>query len=233
MNTTTRIGMVWVCAASLFLAACSDDDGQPAVCGNGQIEGAEVCDQTNLNGQSCTTVPGSFTGGTLSCSSSCTFDTSLCLTGQEECGNDVLETGESCDGSALGTATCQTVGNFTGGTLGCTGFCTFDTSQCVASLDCGNGSIDTNEDCDGANLNSQNCTTIGGGYTGGTLSCANDCTFDESLCVNDNCGNNAIDTGEECDGNLLGGTTTTAPNQSLRRASPSVWTVGTPTPGTL
>ncbi|MBI2097645.1 MAG: right-handed parallel beta-helix repeat-containing protein [Candidatus Vogelbacteria bacterium] len=47
------------------------------VCGNGVIEGTEQCDGANLNNQTC--VSRGFTGGgTLSCTSSCTFNTSQC-----------------------------------------------------------------------------------------------------------------------------------------------------------
>jgi len=49
----------------------------PNVCGDGQIAGTEQCDGTNLGGQTCITK--GFTGGTLSCTSSCTFDTSQCV----------------------------------------------------------------------------------------------------------------------------------------------------------
>jgi hypothetical protein len=46
-------------------------------CGNNIREGTEVCDGTQLNGQSCTTQ--GYTGGTLSCNASCTaFVTSAC-----------------------------------------------------------------------------------------------------------------------------------------------------------
>ena len=42
------------------------------------------------------------------------------------------------------------------------------------------------EQCEGANLNGNNCITIGMGYTGGDLSC-NNCFFDISNCCNDGC----------------------------------------------
>ncbi|MEK7585073.1 MAG: hypothetical protein AAB455_00955, partial [Patescibacteria group bacterium] len=48
------------------------------VCGNNIVEGTEQCDGVNLNGQSCTTR--GFTGGSLTCSASCTFNTSQCTT---------------------------------------------------------------------------------------------------------------------------------------------------------
>ena len=49
-----------------------------SVCGNGIKEGSEQCDGSDLAGQSCTTE--GYTGGTLSCSASCTFNTSACTT---------------------------------------------------------------------------------------------------------------------------------------------------------
>jgi hypothetical protein len=52
--------------------------GSGAVCGNGTIEGSEQCDGAALGGNTCTTIGGGFTGGTLSCSGSCTFNTSAC-----------------------------------------------------------------------------------------------------------------------------------------------------------
>lgn len=47
-----------------------------SACGNGTVDAGEACDGANLNGQSCTSQ--GFTGGTLRCSASCTFDTSSC-----------------------------------------------------------------------------------------------------------------------------------------------------------
>ncbi|PIY81755.1 hypothetical protein COY79_00975, partial [Candidatus Pacearchaeota archaeon CG_4_10_14_0_8_um_filter_35_169] len=45
---------------------------------------------------------------------------------------------------------------------------------------CGNGNIDSGEDCDGVNLNGQTCELQG--YLGGELSCNADCTFNYDLC---------------------------------------------------
>jgi len=45
------------------------------------------------------------------------------------CGNGVRDTGESCDGGALGGSTCVSLG-FSGGTLVCTASCTFNTAGC-------------------------------------------------------------------------------------------------------
>ncbi len=48
-----------------------------AKCGDGKIEGLEQCDGSNLNSKTCVDFS-TFTGGTLSCSSSCEFDTDAC-----------------------------------------------------------------------------------------------------------------------------------------------------------
>lgn len=46
---------------------------------------------------------------------------------------------------------------------------------------CGNSIIEGNEDCEGANLNSATCGSLG--YGGGTLSCDIACSFDTSACT--------------------------------------------------
>lgn len=48
-------------------------------------------------------------------------------------------------------------------------------------ITCPNGVINTNEDCDGSNLNGQDCTYLGPEYEG-TLACASDCSFDFDGC---------------------------------------------------
>ncbi|MFC2174370.1 hypothetical protein ACFLQ2_00685 [archaeon] len=50
-----------------------------AKCGDGIIEGGESCEGVDLNGQTCGGL--GYASGTLSCSGSCTFDTSKCSSG--------------------------------------------------------------------------------------------------------------------------------------------------------
>ena len=50
----------------------------------------------------------------------------------------------------------------------------------VQSL-CGNGNIDSGEQCDGSNLNGKTCSTQG--FSAGTLSCNSNCTFNTSACT--------------------------------------------------
>lgn len=64
------------------------------ICGNGMVHGGEQCDGANLNMQTCVT-QGFVGGGTLRCSSACTFDTAMCSAAT--CGNSVINTGEECD----------------------------------------------------------------------------------------------------------------------------------------
>ena len=54
------------------------------------------------------------------------------------CGNNVKESGEECDGSDLGGASCQSLG-YAGGSLACRPDCVFDTSNCVSGDGGGGG----------------------------------------------------------------------------------------------
>lgn len=87
MSHLVRILAVLVFAGVI---SCGDDepatdagtDAGEAVCGNGKIEGKELCDGKNLGGETCKTIgDAGFTGGTLSCTSSCTFNMSKCTGG--------------------------------------------------------------------------------------------------------------------------------------------------------
>src|SRR5690606_28228767 len=90
-------------------------------CGDGVAHGPEQCDQSDLGPVTdCTSL--GFDTGTISCHTSCAYDTSDCSGGAPVCPNGVRNesAGEGCDGTDFGSATCATFG-FTGGTLLCTG----------------------------------------------------------------------------------------------------------------
>ncbi|MBN2015872.1 hypothetical protein JW766_03485 [Candidatus Dojkabacteria bacterium] len=96
------------------------------------------------------------------------------------CGNGAIEEYEECDGTNLGGHSCVTLGYDTG-TLSCNGNCTFNTSECTtAQPACGNGVRQDEEECDKNDLGGYSCSTFG--YTGGTLSCYSNCTFNKSSC---------------------------------------------------
>ncbi|MBS3140276.1 hypothetical protein J4479_04705 [Candidatus Woesearchaeota archaeon] len=103
-------------------------ESQCSLCGNNVLETGEVCDGTNLAGQSCNTQ--GFTGGTLSCATNClSFNTNLCTTNL--CGNNVVETGEVCDDGNTASSdgcsnSCVIESGFT---------CTGTPSSCVRTAD--------------------------------------------------------------------------------------------------
>ena len=93
----------------------------------------EECDGTALNA---TCMSLGFAGGTLTCSSTCTIDTSGCFgIVSEFCGDLAINVvGEQCDGTNLGDHTCATLG-FNGGTLACDQ-CMLDVSGCTFDSAC-------------------------------------------------------------------------------------------------
>lgn len=71
--------------------------------------------------------------------------------------------------------------------------------SCLAKCSsCGNGKIDSGEDCDKTNLNGKTCKILG--YTTGSLTCGSNCKFSTKGCSSV-CGNYMVETGEECDSN--------------------------------
>lgn len=136
-----------------------------ADCGNGVLEGPELCDGAALGGATCESE--GFDAGTLGCANDCgSFDTSECSL----CGNVIVEGDEPCDGVALLGQTCETQG-FDSGQVACLSDCSgFDTSACGT---CGNGLRDGDELCDGADLGGQTCLSQGLGN--GNLGCQPSC----------------------------------------------------------
>lgn len=119
-----------------------------AVCGNGSVEEAELCDGLNLRSQSCQSLLGQ-ASGTLRCTTMCTLDASDCTLHRAVCGDGAADGAESCDGADLQGYTCETVG-FEPGKLACTTGCTFDTSGCgtaVTGCDGQGGSGGTGSAC--------------------------------------------------------------------------------------
>ena len=174
-------------------------DAPGSTCGNGKVDGKEACDGADLGGKTCNTE--GFAAGTLACSKLCTLDTSKCTT----CGNGKIDGKEACDGTNLGGKTCATTGHVAG-TLACTKLCTLDTSKCTwtcgnkkcefgedaflcsadcGSAKCGDSSLLAGEQCDGKLLGGHTCKSLG--FSGGTLTCAEDCTLSSDKCTSSGC----------------------------------------------
>jgi cysteine-rich repeat protein len=179
--------------------------GGPPTCGNGVLDGNEVCDG-NLgpcpSGQSCTPActcaapprcgdgivqpgeqcdDGNTTNGD-SCDNNCT---------PPGCGNGELDPGEECDGN-----------NVTAG-HSCSPSCKIER--------CGNGELDPGEQCDDGPTGSATCTkdcqlmppaTCGNGNLDPGEQCDDgnrtDCDGCSSFCLVE-CGDGKIDCGEQCD----------------------------------
>jgi len=105
-------------------------------CGNSSVDPGEQCDGSNLNGKTCASATAMASPyGTLSCTASCTFDTSRCMAAL--CGNGVIDPGEQCDGADLNSKTCTSAAPSTPfGSLSCTATCRLDTTKCKAASTC-------------------------------------------------------------------------------------------------
>jgi len=111
------------------------------------------------------------------------------------CGNQIKDPGEECDGDDFGEESCRTREFYTG-SLGCTGDCKISTSNCNG--ECGDGVINGPEQCDGEQLGGRRCVDLD--YDGGELGCTDTCRFDTSGCTGGPvCGDNEIEGIEECD----------------------------------
>lgn len=117
----------WVFECAEAAAELCPSCALPGFCGDGIINGDEVCEEDDLDGQTCEGL--GYDNGTLGCGSRCVaFDESNC--GNFMCGNGMQEPGEVCDGVDLDGNTCADVG-FDFGDLACQGNCMgFDTMDC-------------------------------------------------------------------------------------------------------
>jgi cysteine-rich repeat protein len=116
------------------------------------------------------------------------------------CGNGAIEAGEDCDPS---TPICNPL---YGGSCGyCSSSCHLITRQ---GAYCGDGVRNGPEQCDGLDLGGQSCTTLGQGFTQGSLSCTGSCTFNTASCsafttppqgTIEDCGNGIQEGSEQCD----------------------------------
>ncbi len=178
-------------------AESSSSDTGFVGCGDGDVDGDELCDGDNLDGRDCQSED--FVDGMLACNPDCTLDTSGC---NYACGDGNVQGDEQCEGSDFEGADCISLG-FDGGDLDCAADCTFIDTGCENYI-CGDAIVAGPEVCDGAQLEDEDC--VSQGFDSGTLGCGADCTtFDVSGCFV--CGDGIINGTEVCDGVALGGET--------------------------
>ncbi len=169
--------------------------------------GCEVAGATSCNGGEQQTCEVSGLGGCLHWTAPAQCPNNACsgsTCAAAACGNGFREGGEVCDGNALGGGTCAGQG-FDQGTLGCTGLCAYDTSQCCRN-DVGCDAVGATR-CDAGAQ--QTCQVSGPGgcrhWTAPAQCPNNACSGD--TCAAAACGNGFREGGEVCDGNALGGGT--------------------------
>ena len=99
-------------------------------CGNGTVEGVEVCDPPDYGADGCVSL--GHTAGMVGCMVDCLgYDEGPCT----DCGDGMQEGAEDCDGTDLPITDCTLVGMYSFGTLTCVppgnpGACTYDETAC-------------------------------------------------------------------------------------------------------
>jgi cysteine-rich repeat protein len=171
MTKRIYLGFMGAVAFALTLGLASvSQAGPPTVCGDGEIEGAEICDDGNtIDGDGCSS----------DCIPEICGDSILEMNGidpDEECDDGNLDPGDGCDGE------CNCEPEVCGdGILGCTEECddgnTIDDDECRNDCtppggpgECGDGTVDPGEDCDDGNtIDDDECPNDC--MTGGVVAC--------------------------------------------------------------
>ena len=169
-------------SGSTFDSASST--GPEFVCGDDAIGGSEACDGDDLGGEDCASQ--GFDGGDLACADDCSaLDTAECFMFEGPCCE--ADGTPGCDDAECTAAVCAADPSCcTAGWDGPCATAAFDQPACMdvggSCPACADGAAEGAEVCDGADLDGQDCTTVG--FDDGSLACAGDCTdFDTSACI--------------------------------------------------
>lgn len=145
-------------------------------CDGKKREGTEQCDGADLGGSTCKSL--GYEEGALSCSASCTYQTSACCNsecpspGATQCLGDTRQTCGNYDGDS-----CREWGGDINCPYGCVN------GQCQDVI-CGDGKVQGNEECEVGNFNGQTCQSKG--FDGGTLTCSQ-CNISAASCCSNQC----------------------------------------------
>jgi cysteine-rich repeat protein len=180
-------------AGCSLVADFPDPKGKDAVCGNGTVEDGEECDDGNTDDGD-------------GCSSNCTSESECgngVVEGQEECDDGNNDTTDACPDGLGGTCRYAICGDglVHQGAETCDDGNTQDEDGCSSNctLECGNGTLEGQEQCDTTNLAGMTCADFPD-FNSGTLKCKEDCIFDFTDCVNiTGCGNGSVEGEEQCD----------------------------------
>ena len=132
---------------------------------------------------------------------------------QPYCGDGIVNNSEKCDGNTFlnNAVKCASWSNdYISGNVSCNADCTINYKACAKAPVCGDGKVDSGEQCDKAAFldNKKNCAAWDSSYISGKVSCKSDCTVDYSACVKyvappaEICGNHIDDDGDgliDCD----------------------------------
>jgi len=165
--------------------SCDNDDS---------LDAGEFCDTTKLGGKNCTDF-GFDSPNTLSCTPSCGFNTSRCISLDGFCGDRTAQNGETCErpGSHLSNAAdwglitgCANFGLDEGTGLICGDNCQFNTSlpHCTGTPgECDGGIVNPGETCDDDSISTSGleCHDFDE-FTTGELSCDEECKIDTYRC---------------------------------------------------
>jgi hypothetical protein len=165
-------------------------DCTDCLCGNDRLDPGEECDGNTIGSATCASVTGdTLSTGTLYCYSDCTFDTSYCGT-SGYCGDTIVSGTEECDTTNFNGETCSsyTGGVYPYGTLTCSGCYIYD-YNCTSILSvCGNGVIESGEECEPSTYSGTCSSETGYATPFGTASCdPTYCTIDVSACTTRPC----------------------------------------------
>jgi hypothetical protein len=165
-------------------------------CGNGRLDAGESCDGTLMRYDECRDVNSKYTSGTLGCSDSCTYDVSNCCYIYDKdvlrcgvCGNNVLDTGESCESS--NKKECPTIQGYEG-VQSCDSSCEW--GVCTSNDYCGDNVVTGDEECEQNTVPIPSCNDLDG-YAG-TQTCNDTCTGWNACEPTEKCGDNKCQSAE-------------------------------------
>ncbi|MEO0460186.1 MAG: DUF4215 domain-containing protein [Myxococcota bacterium] len=193
-----------------------------AVCGNGNVEPGEGCDDGGLSdgdgcsssclvetGSSCNgAAPGEI--GSASCASGVCNPALVRCAPASVCGNGVVESGEGCDdGNTVAQDGCNTECLIEGVGSPCSaggdcasGSCDTNTNSCTLVGVCGDSTTDPGEACDDGGATaacSAECTIPDGGACASSSVCASGLCGSGGTCIAQGCGNGELEANEGCD----------------------------------